>query len=103
MKILVFDIFAPYGHFKIPYTITSPLTFPVPSKTSVYGILGAIMGLDKKSYLTHFQNNDCLIGISVKNPVKKTHIAENLLHTKNVELFARIHVNRITHPEPRLK
>jgi CRISPR-associated protein Cas5h len=93
MDVIVFDIFADYGHFKVPYTTTSPLTLPVPSKTAVYGIIGAIMGFDKGDYLTRFQDGSCRIAIGVKKPIRKTHIAENLINTKNVTktfMFARM-------------
>lgn len=90
MKILVFDLSAPYGHFRVPYTVTSPLTLPVPSKTALYGILGAILGMDKSRYLSYFQNGNCKVAIGVKKPIRKVHIAENLINTKNVTLFARM-------------
>jgi len=90
MQILVFDISAPLGHFKVPYTTTSPLSLPVPSKTAVYGMLGAILGLDKNEYLKHFQPGCCQIAIGVQAKVQKTHIAENLINTKNVTMFARM-------------
>lgn len=94
MKIIIFDIFAPYAHFKVPYTITSPLTFPVPSKTAVYGIISAIVGLDKKNYLEEFQDNNCTIAIKINNPIKKIHISENLINTKNVDMFARMNSSK---------
>ncbi|MBN1971558.1 MAG: type I-B CRISPR-associated protein Cas5 [Candidatus Delongbacteria bacterium] len=90
MQILVFDISAPLGHFKVPYTTTSPLTLPIPSKTSLYGMIGAIIGLEKDKYLKEFQDEVCKIGISVKSPIRKTHIATNLINTKNVTLFSRM-------------
>lgn len=90
MKILVFDVSALYGHFRVPYTVTSPLTFPVPSKTALYGMIGAIIGLDKNSYLEQFQNKSCLCSIQLLKPIKKTHIAANYINTKNVQMFSRM-------------
>jgi CRISPR-associated protein Cas5h len=98
MDIIVFDIFADYGHFKVPYTTTSPLTLPVPSKTAVYGIIGAIMGFDKGNYLSHFQDGFCRIAIGIKKPVRKIHISENLINTKNVNktsMFARMNSKKL--------
>ena len=46
-KVLVFDIWSEYGHFKKPYTTTSPLTFSIPSRTALTGIIGAILGIEK--------------------------------------------------------
>jgi len=90
MKILVFDISASYGHFRVPYTVTSPVTLPVPSKTALYGILGAVLGMDKSSYLNHFQDGSCKVAIGIKKPIKKIQISENLINTKNVAFFARM-------------
>jgi CRISPR-associated protein Cas5h len=80
--LVVFDIFADYAHFKRPYTTTSPVTWPVPSKPTLYGMMAAIAGLDKESYLDHFYNRDVLVGIRIKNPIHKCYIAENLINTK---------------------
>ncbi|MCK4761866.1 MAG: type I-B CRISPR-associated protein Cas5 [Candidatus Aminicenantes bacterium] len=93
MNVSVFDIFADLGHFKAPYTTTSPISLPVPSKTAVYGIIGAIIGLDKKEYLSSFQVDDCKIAIGVNRPIRKIYISENLINTKNVNksvMFARL-------------
>ncbi len=102
MNILVFDFFADYGHYKIPYTITSPQTFSIPTKTSLYGLIGAITGLDKSNYLSYFQTDSCLISVSVKNKIIKTYISENLINTKNVEMFARMNSKKIS-PRTQIK
>lgn len=92
-KVLVFDIGADYAHFKKYYTTTSPLTFAVPPKTTLYGIVGAILGLDKKDYLKSFQKGTCKIGIEIINPIVKTRMGINLINTKNAILMSRI-INR---------
>ena len=53
MKCLVFDIKGDYGHFKKYYTTSSPLTFSIP-RTTVSGMIGALIGLDKEEYLKYF-------------------------------------------------
>jgi len=42
--IIGFQIWADYGHFSHPATIYSSLTYPVPPKTTIMGMLGAIAG-----------------------------------------------------------
>lgn len=50
--IIVFDMWADFAHFSHPATIYSSLTYPIPTKTVVMGILGAIGGLNNtKDYL----------------------------------------------------
>ncbi len=44
--ILVWQIESDYAHFSHPATIYSSLSYPVPPKTAVMGMLGAIMGED---------------------------------------------------------
>lgn len=42
--IIGLEIYSDFGHFSHPATIYSSLTYPVPPKTTVMGMLGAIMG-----------------------------------------------------------
>jgi len=42
--ILVWRIWADYGHFSHPATIYSSLSYPLPPKTAVMGMLGAVCG-----------------------------------------------------------
>jgi len=88
MKILVFDIWGDYGHFRKFYTTTSPLTFSFPSPSTIAGILGAIYGTDKNTneYLDVFGYNRCRLAIQILNPVKKVRIGLNLLETKGTNL-----------------
>ncbi len=80
MDILVFDIWGEYAHYKKIYATTSALTYAIPTKTSLYGYLGAIIGLEKKgnSYLKSFANKSCLIGISLKKPLVFQRMGINL-------------------------
>ncbi len=90
MKIVVFDIWGDLAHFRLPYTTSSPLTFPVPPKTALYGIIGAILGYDKNNYLKKFQNENWKFAVSVKNKISTIRIPENLINTKAVKMFARM-------------
>lgn len=83
-KVLVFDVWAEYAHFRKFYTTTSPLTFSLPPRTALCGLLGAIVGLDKvgNDYLRYFTLDQASIGVRLINSIKKTMIAQNLIHTK---------------------
>ena len=80
MKILVFDICGEYAHFKKIYATTSALSYAIPPKPTVYGILGAILGLEKENntYLNTFSNKSCLIGIGIKRPLIFQRLGINL-------------------------
>lgn len=90
MKCLIFDISGDYGHFRKFYTTSSPLTFSIPPRTAVAGIIAAIIGLDKEDYLSHFSKEKANIAIKINNPVKKTRVSYNLINTKNAKLFSQI-------------
>ncbi|MEM9981969.1 MAG: type I-B CRISPR-associated protein Cas5b [Bacteroidota bacterium] len=77
-KILVFEIKGAYAHFKKIYATTSAVSYMIPPKTSLYGYLGAIVGLEKDRYLQSFQNKDCLIGLQICSPIRMQRINTNL-------------------------
>jgi len=79
---LAFDVWGQYGHFRKIYTTTSPLTYSIPPRTAVTGLIGAILGLDKTEYIRHFTKEDAEIAIRLLNPVKKVTLSENLIDTK---------------------
>lgn len=86
MKVLAFDIWADYGHFRKFYTTTSPLSFSFPPPSTVIGMLGSLAGLKKSNneYLT--VHRDTKIAIRILNPVKKVRLGLNLLETKGKNL-----------------
>ncbi|HDP68917.1 MAG TPA: type I-B CRISPR-associated protein Cas5 [Candidatus Marinimicrobia bacterium] len=82
-KIIVFKLWGDYAHFKKFYTTTSPLTFEFPPPPTLFGIISAIIGLDKTEYLDHFQNpDDFKLAVRIINPIKKVRWTENLIDTK---------------------
>jgi CRISPR-associated protein Cas5h len=83
MKVLVFDIFGDFAHFRKYFTTTSPLTFAFPPPITVAGILGAIYGADKKDYLDYFGYDKCKVALQIINPVQKVRMGLNLINTKD--------------------
>lgn len=86
-KVLVFDIWGRYAHFKKIFATTSALSYAIPSKTALYGYVGAIIGLDKfdNLYLQSFADEDCQIGIQILKPIVMQRISTNLHpHTKGL-------------------
>jgi CRISPR-associated protein Cas5h len=79
MNALVFDIWSDYGHFRKPYTTTSPLTFPFPPRTAMAGIISAIIGKDKNDVSCQTQESFISISIHPDYPVKKMRVGENLV------------------------
>jgi len=84
MKVLAFDIWGDFGHFRKFYTTTSPLTFSFPPPPTIAGILGAIYGAEKgtNEYLRMFLHDKCKIALKIVTPVKKVRMGVNLINTK---------------------
>ena len=79
-KLLVFDIWGDYAHFKKIYATTSAVSYTIPPKTSMYGYIGAILGLKKQhnDYLNSFKEGDCRIALQIVSPLVMQRINTNL-------------------------
>ncbi|MEM8527551.1 MAG: type I-B CRISPR-associated protein Cas5b [Bacteroidota bacterium] len=87
LKILAFDIWGSYAHYKKIFATTSALSYAIPSKTAIYGYIGAVIGLDKfdNQYLNSFQPDSCKIGLQVRRDIVMQRISTNLHpHTKGL-------------------
>jgi len=87
--VLVFDLFGFYGHFRKYYTTTSPLTFSIPPRTAIIGMIGAILGFSKGSYHEVLSKNNANICVGVINPIKKVRFSENLIDTGDDRKYMR--------------
>lgn len=90
MKVLAFDVWGEYAHYRKYYTTTSPLTFSLPPRTAVCGLIAAIAGLDKSEYLKHFTKDKADIAVKILAPIKKVRLSENLIDTKSAHMMSRI-------------
>ncbi len=83
-KVLVFDLFGDFAHFRKYYSTTSPVTFTIIPPVTVLGILGAILGLEKKEnqYLTRLNKAKTLLAVQILSEVKKIRMGINLVNTK---------------------
>jgi len=82
-KFLIFDIWGDYAHFKKYYTTSSPLTFSIPPRTVIIGLISAIIGKGKEEYLPLMTKEKAEIGIRIVNPIKKVRMTQNLINTKD--------------------
>lgn len=80
MNVLVFDIWGQFAHFKKIYATTSAVSYPIPFKTAIYGLIGAIIGLEKteNAYLKDFEEGKCNIALQLLNRVQMQRININL-------------------------
>lgn len=52
MRTLLFEISAPFGHFRNPYTTAYKQSYPFPPKPTVVGMLGAMLGWAEKEVVS---------------------------------------------------
>ena len=93
-KIIAFDIWGDYGYFRRGYTSTSTITYPFPSRTSIAGLISAIIGLKKDSYHEIFNEINSKIGLRILNPIKKMNINFNYINTKEGFLLTDIRLKQ---------
>jgi len=82
-QLLLFDIWGEYAHFKKYYTTSSPLTFAIPPRTAISGLIGAILGIHKDEYPQYFTRDKARIGVRILHPINKYRISENFIDTKS--------------------
>lgn len=98
---LIFDISGEYGHFRKFNTTTSPLTYSIPTPSAIYGLLGAVLGIERedshnkirenKIHLREvFSNKNASIAIKPLSEIKKVNIGFNLLDTGSYQSFFNV-------------
>ncbi|ANE32836.1 CRISPR-associated protein Cas5 [Campylobacter hyointestinalis] len=64
--IIAFKLTGDYAHFSHPATIYSSLTYPVPPKTTIMGLLGAVIGLDE-----YWELENLLYSVKINSQIRK--------------------------------
>jgi len=80
---LIFDIKAKFASFKKFYTNSSSMTYIFPPRTTLEGIIGAIIGYDFDSYYEKFNFKNTLIATSLESIIR-TYIS-NLNYIKIID------------------
>lgn len=78
--ILIFDIQGYGAHFRKFYTNSSSLSYSVPPRTVLSGLIAAIMGIDRDAYYDDFSTDN--IGIGVKKNKRTRKIMQTLNYLK---------------------
>lgn len=72
------------AHFRKYYANNTAMSFSIPPRTTIMGMLAAILGLPKGSYHAAFASDQLRIGISLRSPVKKSFHRLNYLSIKSL-------------------
>src|SRR6056297_2953739 len=94
MEILTFDLVGKFAHFRKYYTNNTAMSFTIPPRTTLMGIVGAILGKPRDSYYEEFASDKLRFGIQVKSNIKKSFHRVNYLMIKDERDFRgrRAHV-----------
>lgn len=92
-ELLIFDVSSEYGHFRKFNTTSSPLTYSIPTRTAIVGLIAAIIGIEREispgkfregnvGPLTLLSKDKADIAVQLLSAVKKVSIGFNLLDTE---------------------
>lgn len=79
---LVFDVRGDFAHFRKPETTSPAQTFGVPPRTTVAGMVAAMLGLGRDSYYETFGRETSEIAVQINNPVRRLSLGINILTTE---------------------
>jgi len=83
MDILAFDIKGKFAHFRKYYSNSTALSYFIPPRTTIAGIIAAILGMERDSYYEKFSMKNCKIGVKVNNKIKKANHCINYLKVES--------------------
>lgn len=100
-RLLMFDVSGEYAHFRKFNTTTSPLTYTIPTRPALAGMLGAIMGIEREvapgkfppgvvPTQEVFAKAHCGIAVGLLAPPRRTVMGFNLLDTDSKRSFFEI-------------
>lgn len=104
MRGIQFDVKGNWAHFRKPETNNNPLTHDFITKTALIGMIGAVLGIERKEMKNLFPqfSEDLLYGVSVKNAVKKESWAFTLRYVVDFFQKAPKQMEFLKNPENRI-
>lgn len=87
MDVLSFDICGKFAHFRKFHANNTALSYSIPPRTTIIGIIAGIMGRDKNSYHEEFSSENMRIGIRVVSDIRKSFHRLNYLMIKGKDDF----------------
>lgn len=119
-QVLIFDVESEYGHFRKFNTTTSPLTYSIPTRPAIAGLIGAILGIEREVSAENFREGvtpvaelftkeKASFAVQIINPIKKVNLGFNLLDTEktassffNVKQRTQIEFELLKNPKFRI-
>lgn len=85
MQILTFDLVGKMAHFRKYYANNTAMSFSVPPRTTLMGLLAAILGLPRDSYYEQLGSEHLRLGVGLRTPIKKGFHRLNLLKVESAK------------------
>lgn len=82
MEVLSFDIEGKFAHFRKFHGNNTAMSYSIPPRTTIIGMLAAIVGEEKNSYYEQYQDANLKIGLRVLSDLKKSFHRLNFLMIK---------------------
>lgn len=98
-KVLVFDLLAEFAQFKKYFSNMSPISFLIPPRTTLAGMVGAIAGIDKEVNPEMFNPEECFFSIQIVKPIRKMRLPMNYLKTTTLKHISRFEEHKPTNIE----
>lgn len=87
MEVLSFDIEGKFAHFRKFHGNNTAMSYSLPPRTTIIGILAALLGEEKDSYYDDFKAENLKIGVRVLSDLKKSFHRLNFLMIKGSHDF----------------
>lgn len=84
MKIISFYLKGKMAHFRRYYSNSSSLTYSIPPRTTIIGIIAGLLGWERDTYYDAFSRENCNIAVSSITPIKKCVHKLNLLKVESI-------------------
>ncbi|NLK52914.1 MAG: CRISPR-associated protein Cas5 [Syntrophomonadaceae bacterium] len=84
MKIISFYLKGKMAHFRRYYSNSSALTYSIPPRTTIAGIIAGLLGWERDTYYDTFSLKNCRIAVAPVTPIKKCVHKLNLLKVESI-------------------
>jgi len=79
MEVLLFEIEGKFAHFRKFHGNNTAMSYSIPPRTTIIGVLAAILGEDKDTYYGKFKSDNLRIGVRIMHDIKKSFHRVNYL------------------------
>lgn len=84
---LTFEISGRFAHFRKFYTNSSSLSYLVPPRTAIIGLLASVLGRERDGYYEEFALDNIKISVAILHLAKRTTQSLNYLHNNYYKLL----------------